>query len=198
MATRLEDGALKQLFLEARTHRAWQPRDVPDNVLKELVDLMKMGPTASNCQPARLVFVKSREAKERLKPHLSEGNRDKTMAAPATAIVAHDLDFHAQLSILAPHAPHMKDYFGGLPVEGRAPIASQGSSLQGAYVMLAARALGLDCGPMGGFNKEGVDTEFLSGTNWKSNFLINLGFGDPAGVRPRAPRLEFSFAARII
>lgn len=194
----LDEAGLDLLWFEAHTHNAWRDEPVSDELLQRLYETARWAPTMANTQPLRLVFVRSPEAKARLKPLLSPGNVDKTMAAPATAIVAHDLDFHEQLSILAPHAPHMKDYFGGLPVEGRAPIASQGSSLQGAYVILAARALGLDCGPMGGFDRVGVDKEFLSGTAWKSNFLINLGHGDPAGVHPRAPRLEFAFAARII
>ena len=194
----LDKAGLDLLWFEAHTHNAWRDEPVSDELLQRVYETARWAPTMANTQPLRLVFVRSPEAKARLKPLLSPGNVDKTMAAPATAIVAHDIDFYEQLSTLAPHAPGMKDYFGGLPAEGRAPIASQGSSLQGAYVMLAARALGLDCGPMGGFNKDGVDAEFLSGTNWKSNFLINLGHGDPAGVRPRAPRLEFAFAARII
>ena len=194
----LDKAGLDLLWFEAHTHNAWRDEPVSDELLQRVYETARWAPTTANTQPLRLVFVRSPEAKARLKPLLSPGNVDKTMAAPATAIVAHDLDFHEQMSTLAPHAPHMKGYFAGLPVEGRAPIASQGSSLQGAYVMLAARALGLDCGPMGGFNKDGVDTEFLSGTNWKSNFLINLGHGDPAGVHPRAPRMGFASAARII
>ncbi len=194
----LDKSGLDLLWFEAHTHNAWRDEPVSDELLQRVYETARWAPTMANTQPLRLVFVRSPEAKARLKPLLSPGNVDKTMAAPATAIVAHDIDFHEQMSTLAPHAPGMQDYFGGLPAEGRAPIASQGSSLQGAYVMLAARALGLDCGPMGGFNKDGVDAEFLSGTNWKSNFLINLGHGDPAGVHPRAPRLEFAFAARII
>ena len=194
----LDKAGLDLLWFEAHTHNAWRDEPVSDALLQRVYETARWAPTMANTQPLRLVFVRSPEAKARLKPLLSPGNVDKTMAAPATAIVAHDIDFYEQMSTLAPHAPGMQDYFGGLPAEGRAPIASQGSSLQGAYVMLAARALGLDCGPMGGFNKDGVDAEFLSGTNWKSNFLINLGHGDPAGVHPRAPRLEFAFAARII
>lgn len=194
----LDRNGLDLLFFNARTHNAWRNEPVSDALLQELYEAARWAPTLGNSQPLRLVFVKSADAKARLKPHLAAGNVDKTMAAPVTAIVAHDVNFHEQMSTLAPHAPGMKDYFGSLPAEARAPIASQGSSLQGAYLILAARALGLDCGPMGGFNKDGVDAEFLAGTDWKSNFLLNLGHGDPAGLHPRAPRLDFSFAARIL
>ncbi len=196
--TTLDQQALDTIFFQAHTHNAWQPRPVEDALLRQLYEAARWPPTMGNTQPLRLLFVKSPAAKARLKPHLMQGNVDKTMAAPATAIVAHDLDFHEQMPTLAPHAPAMRDYFTGMPTEARAAIASQGSSLQGAYLIIAARALGLDCGPMGGFNREGVDAEFFAGTNWKSNFLINLGYGDPAGVRPRAPRLDFDFAARIV
>ena len=195
---RIETSALAQLFHDARTHRAWRAEAVDDATLRELWDLTSLGPTAMNTVPLRAVFVRSQAAKARLKPCLDAGNVDKTMAAPVTAIIAGDTNFHEQMATLAPHAPGMKDYFAGMPAEGRAAIASQGSSLQGAYFIVAARALGLDCGPMGGFNRDGVDAEFLAETQWKSNFLINLGHGDPAGVHPRAPRLDFSFATRIL
>ena len=193
MPGRLDDAVLKQLFLEARTLRAWQPRDVPDAVLKELVDLCKMGPTASNSLPARFVFVKSKAAKERLKPHLSAGNVDKTMAAPATVIVAHDTKFFE-------HPPKGQDALGGFADKPERAIeaALRNSSLQGGYLILAARMLGLDCGPMSGFDNNGVDREFFAGTTFKSNFLCNLGFGDPTGLRPRAPRFEFDEIAKIV
>ena len=194
----LDKAGLDLLWFEAHTHNAWRNEPVSDALLQQVYEAARWAPTLANTEPLRLVFVKSPEAKARLKPLLSPGNVDKTMAAPATAIVAHDLEFFEQLSTLSPHAPGMKDYFGGLPPEGTLAAALLGSSMQGAYVILAARALGLDCGPMAGFNKDGVDAEFLSGTNWKSNFLINLGHGDPAGVNPRAPRLDFAVAARII
>ena len=194
----LDKAGLDLLWFEAHTHNAWRNEPVSDALLQQVYEAARWAPTLANTEPLRLVFVKSPEAKARLKPLLSPGNVDKTMAAPATAIVAHDLEFFEQLSTLSPHAPGMKDYFGGLPPEGKLAAALLGSSMQGAYVILAARALGLDCGPMAGFNKDGVDAEFLSGTTWKSNFLINLGHGDPAGVHPRAPRLDFAVAARII
>ncbi len=193
MPARLDDTALKQLFLDARTHRAWQPRDVPDNLLKELVDLTKMAPTANNSLPARLVFVKSKAAKERLKPHLSAGNVDKTMAAPVTVIVGYDLKFYV-------HPPKGQDplsAFADKPEQART-MAFRNSSLQGGYLILAARSLGLDCGPMSGFDNAGVDKEFFAGTDVQSNFLCNLGFGDPAGLRPRGPRFDFDEIGKIL
>jgi 3-hydroxypropanoate dehydrogenase len=193
MSARMDDAALKQLFLEARTHRAWQPRDVPDSVLKELVDLTKMAPTANNSLPARMVFVKSKTAKERLKPHLSPGNVDKTMAAPVTVIVGYDLKFYA-------HPPKGQDplsAFADKPEQART-MAFRNGSLQGGYLILAARSLGLDCGPMSGFDNAGVDAAFFAGTDVQSNFLCNLGFGDPAGLRPRGPRFDFDQVAKIL
>jgi 3-hydroxypropanoate dehydrogenase len=193
MSTRLDAGALNQLFLDARTHRAWQQREVPDNVLKELVDLMKMGPTTSNTLPARLVFVKSKEAKERLKPHLSEGNRDKTMAAPVCAIIGYDLKFYERL----PQGMQPLPGFEGKPDHAQTTALRNGS-LQGAYLILAVRALGLDAGPMSGFDNAGVDKEFFAGTDIRSNFLCNIGYGDVAGLRPRGPRFAFTEMAQIL
>lgn len=193
MPARLDDAALKQLFLEARTHRAWQPRDIPDGLLKELVDLTKMAPTANNSLPARIVIVKSKAAKERLKPHLSAGNVDKTMAAPATVILGYDLKFYV-------HPPKGQDplsAFADKPEQART-MAFRNSSLQGGYLILAARSLGLDCGPMSGFDNAGVDKEFFAGTDVQSNFLCNLGFGDPAGLRPRGPRFDFDEIGKIL
>ena len=193
MPARLEEAALKQLFLEARTHRAWQARDVPDSLLKELVDLAKMAPTANNSLPARTVFVKSKAAKERLKPHLSAGNVDKTMAAPVTVIVGYDLKFYA-------HPPKGQDplsAFADKPEQART-MAFRNGSLQGGYLILAARSLGLDCGPMSGFDNAGVDKEFFAGTDVQSNFLCNLGFGDPAGLRPRGPQFDFDQIGKIL
>jgi 3-hydroxypropanoate dehydrogenase len=193
MPARLEEAVLRQLFLDARTHRAWQARDIPDSLLKELVDLTKMAPTANNSLPARIVFVKSKAAKERLKPHLSAGNIDKTMAAPVTAIVGYGLKFYA-------HPPKGQDplsAFADKPEQART-MAFRNGSLQGGYLILAARSLGLDCGPMSGFDNAGVDKEFFAGTDVQSNFLCNLGFGDPAGLRPRGPRFDFDEIARIL
>jgi 3-hydroxypropanoate dehydrogenase len=193
MPARLDEAALKQLFLEARTHRAWQPRDVPDSVLREVVDLMKMGPTANNGLPARVVFVKSKAAKERLKPHLSPGNVDKTMAAPATAILAYDLRFFQ-------HPPRGQDPLGGFAdsPDKANTVAFRNGSLQAGYFILAARALGLDCGAMSGFDNAGVDGEFFAGGQVKSNFLCNLGYGDAAALRPRGPRFDFGEIAQIL
>jgi len=193
MPARLEEAVLRQLFLDARTHRAWQARDVPDSLLKELVDLTKMAPTANNSLPARIVFVKSKAAKERLKPHLSAGNVDKTMAAPVTAIVGYDLKFYA-------HPPKGQDplsAFADKPEQART-MAFRNSSLQGGYLILAARSLGLDCGPMSGFDNAGVDKAFFAGTDIQSNFLCNLGFGDPTGLRPRGPRFDFDEIGKIL
>jgi 3-hydroxypropanoate dehydrogenase len=193
MPGRLDDAALKQLFLDARTHRAWLPRAVADGVLREIVELMQMGPTANNSLPVRVVFVQSKAAKERLKPHLSPGNVDKTMAAPATAIIGFDLKFYA-------HPPKGQDPLSGFadaPDKAQA-MAFRNGSLQGAYFMVAARSLGLDCGPMSGFESAGVDKEFFAGSGVKSNFLCNVGYGDPSALRPRGPRFDFGEIASIL
>ncbi len=192
----LDSAALDQLFDTARTPHAWQPREVPDALLQSIVEHMKWGPTSANCSPARIVFVKSPEAKARLKPHLSPGNVDKTIAAPATAIVAYDLNFYEHLPRLFP-AQDAKVWFAGNKALADT-TAFRNGSLQGGYFILAARALGLDCGPMGGFNNAGVDSEFFAGTEIKSNFLCNLGYGDPAGLYPRGPRFSFDEMARIV
>jgi 3-hydroxypropanoate dehydrogenase len=193
MTKHLDDNALKQLFLEARTLRAWQPRDVTDDVLRRLVELMKMGPTASNTQPARLVMVKTKMAKQRLRPHLSEGNRDRTMAAPVCAIIGYDMKFYQ-------HLPKGMGALGGFEgnVEATRTSALRNASLQGAYLIIAARALGLDAGPMSGFDNDGIDKEFFAGTATRSNFLCNLGYGDWTGMRPRGPRFAFDDVATII
>ncbi|RKH48095.1 malonic semialdehyde reductase [Corallococcus llansteffanensis] len=194
--TALDAAALEQLFTEARTHGAWLDRPVPDDTLRRLYELARMAPTAANTQPMRLVFVKGREAKEKLKPTLAPGNVDKTMQAPVTVIVAYDTAFHEQMPRLFP-SRDMKSVFAAQSPEAREQTASMNSSLQGAYLLLAARALGLDCGPMGGFDKAKVDAAFLEGTGWKSNFLINLGYGDAQKLFPRNPRLAFEDACRI-
>jgi 3-hydroxypropanoate dehydrogenase len=194
---RIDPAALDQIFLAARTHNAWLPREVPDALLKELVDIMKMGPTSANCSPARIVFVKSRQAKDRLKPHLSAGNRDKTMAAPVTAIIGYDLAFFDRLPQLFPHNPAARSWFAGKDAHVRTTALRNGS-LQGAYLILAARALGLDAGPMSGFDNAGVDKEFFENTTVVSNFLCNLGYGDPAALLPRSPRLSFDEIATIV
>lgn len=192
----LPKHALDQLFFEARSHNSWTPREVPDSLLRDLVEAMKMAPTSANCSPVRLVFLKSPAAKARLKPHVSAGNLAKTLAAPVTVIVAHDLRFYDHLPMLFPHAD-AKSWFAGSEAHATA-TAFRNGSLQGGYLILAARALGLDCGPMSGFDNAGVDTEFFSNTTFKSNFLVNLGYGDGTGMFARSPRLAFDDMAKII
>lgn len=193
--TMLDKIALDTLFSEAHTHNGWVDRPVPDDLLRQLWDLVKMAPTASNCLPARIVFVRSKEAKEKLKPALSPGNVEKTMAAPATAIIAYDLEFYENLPKLYPQVD-MKKNFVGKP-EAAMTAAFRNGSMQGGYFILAARALGLDCGPMSGFDNAKVDEAFFPGGKVKSNFLCNLGYGDIAKVRPRNPRLTFDEACKI-
>jgi 3-hydroxypropanoate dehydrogenase len=189
--------ALDLLFRKARTHNVWQKRPVDDALLKQVYDLAKMGPTSANMCPMRIVFVKSREAKEKLKPALDAGNVDKTMAAPVTAIIGMDIHFYEKLSQLFPYAD-AKAWFKDLPENALEYIALRNGSLQGAYVMLAARALGLDCGPMSGFDNAKVDAAFFAGTTIKSNFLCNLGYGDASKLHPRSPRLPFDEACQIV
>lgn len=186
----LPDAALDQLFREARTHNAWLDRPVSETTLRALADLAKMGPTSANCCPARIVFVVSREAKARLEPHMSAGNRTKTMAAPATAVVGYDLRFYEKLGKLFPHEPEAPSWFDGSPEKIR-ENAMRNGTLQGAYLILAARALGLDCGPMSGFDKAGVTRTFFPRGEVEANFLVNLGYGDPAALKPRSPRFSF-------
>jgi len=196
MGQPLDKAALDQLFDKAHTHTKWQSRDVPEALLRQIVEHMKWAPTSANCSPARIVFVTSQAAKERLKPHLSEGNVAKTMAAPATAILAYDLQFYDYLPRLYPPAD-AKSWFVGKKQHSDTTAFLNGT-LQGGYFILAARALGLDCGPMLGFDKAGVDAEFFAGTEIKSNFLCNLGYGDPAGIYPRSPRFNFDEIAKIL
>ena len=195
MSDVLADAALDQLFRTARTQNAFQDRPVEDSQLRALYDLLKWGPTAANSTPARFVFVKSAEAKQKLAPALSEGNLAKTLAAPVTVIVGYDEDFHEKLPYLFPHTD-AKSWFDG-PREGREKPSLRNSSLQAAYLIVAARALGLDAGPMTGFDNGKVDEAFFAGTNIKSDILVNLGQGDPASIYPRSPRLSFDEAARI-
>jgi 3-hydroxypropanoate dehydrogenase len=192
----LDDRALDVLFCTARTHKDWLPIDVSDQTLKDLYDLFKWGPTSANTTPARIVFVKSKAGKERLIPAIAGGNVDKTRSAPVTAIVAYDTEFYEQLPKLAPHMD-MKKVFAGNPSLA-AETAMRNSSLQGGYLILAARSLGLDCGPMSGFDQNKVNAEFFPDGKWKSNFLCNLGYGDSTKLLPRAPRLDFDEACRII
>jgi 3-hydroxypropanoate dehydrogenase len=196
MSKILDDVALDALFRTARTHNAWQAKPVSDALLQAVWELAKMGPTSANCSPARIVFVKSPEAKARLSPALSDGNRDKTMAAPATAIVGFDLAFYDKLPFLFPHAD-ARSWFVGKP-ELSQTTAFRNGSLQGAYLILAARALGLDCGPMSGFDNAMVDAAFFPDGAVKSNFLCNIGYGDAAALMPRSPRFAFAEACRIL
>jgi 3-hydroxypropanoate dehydrogenase len=194
-AAPLDDQALDQLFRAARTQNKWQDRPVPDAKLQELYELLKWGPTSANSSPARFVFVRTSEGKAKLKEALSAGNTEKTMTAPVTAIVCYDSYFYDKLGQLFPHAD-AKPWFTSSP-EFAEKTAFRNGSLQGAYLMLAARAIGLDVGAMSGFDNANVDELFLFGTGWKSNFLVNLGYGDPAGLFPRSPRLSFDEAARL-
>ena len=211
MGQTLDNSVLDGLFREARTYATWLPRPVEDQTLRELYDLLKWGPTSANSTPARFAFVRSKEAKERLRPALSAGNLEKTMSAPVTVIVAYDLRFYEQLPKLFPQSPTMKQLFENNPqlVE---VTAQRNSTLQGAYLMLAARALGLDCGPMSGFDNAKVDEEFFAtgkpgfgsdeeffpDGHVKSNFLCNLGYGDPSKLFPRLPRLSFNEACSVL
>jgi 3-hydroxypropanoate dehydrogenase len=192
----LAADALDSIFRTARTHRAWTARPVSDETLHSIYELMKWGPTSSNCCPARIAFVMSPEAKERLRPALDAGNVAQTMAAPVTAIVAYDLAFHDKLPLLVPHRDARSGFLG--KPELIRTTAYQSGTLQGAYLIIAARALGLDCGPMGGFDSARVDATFFPEGTVRSNFLCNLGYGDPAKLHARAPRLAFDDACRIV
>jgi 3-hydroxypropanoate dehydrogenase len=196
MPTALDDKALDQLFRQARTQNGWQDKKVSHEVLGQLYDLLKMGPTSANCCPARFVFVMSPEAKARLKPCLSPNNVEKTMAAPVTVIVAYDTEFYDKLPMLFPHTD-ARSRFVGNPTLIQS-TAFRNGSLQGAYLILAARALGLDCGPMSGFDNGKTDAAFFPDGKVKSNFLVNLGYGDPSKVRPRGPRLAFEETCQIV
>jgi 3-hydroxypropanoate dehydrogenase len=197
MAGRIGAECLNQIFLEARTHNKWEDKPVPEELLRQLVDIMKMGPTSANQSPARILFVKSAEAKERLAPHLSEGNRAKTMSAPVCAIIGYDLRFYDHLPKLFPHT-NAKSWFEGKPEQHIETSAFRNGTLQGAYFIIAARALGLDTGPMSGFDNAGVDREFFAGASVKSNFLCSLGYGDPSGIFRRSPRFSFEEIAKIL
>ena len=196
MSQVLSDTALDQLFRTARTHNELGG-EVSDETLRRLYELAKWGPTSANMSPLRLVFVKSPQAKARLAPALDEGNYAKTLAAPVTAIVGYDMAFYDKLPYLFPHAD-AKSWFDSKPEPALETAALRNGSLQGAYVLMAARAVGLDCGPMSGFNNAMVDEAFFAGTRIKSNFLINLGHGDPAKLFPRSPRLSFDEAAQVL
>lgn len=188
-------AALDQIFREARTHNFWQDKPVPDALIREAVDLAKMGPTSANTLPARFVFVRSKDAKEKLKPALMEANVEKTMAAPVTAIVGYDTKFFDHAPRLFPHAD-IRPWFSG-NAEFAERTAFQNGTLQAAYLILALRGVGLDTGPMTGFNNAAVDEAFFAGTTVKSNILVNIGYGDAAKVFPRSPRFEFDEIAHF-
>lgn len=193
---KLEDATLAQLFTEARTRNGWDPTPLPEETLHALYELVKFGPTAANASPARFYFLTSPEAKERLAKLASGSNAPKILQAPVTVIVGYDLDFPETLPKLFPHAPGAKDWFSDMTA--REWGALRNSSLQGGYLILGARALGLDAGPMSGFDNAGVDAEFFAGTNIKSNFIVSIGHGTDEGLFPRNPRLSFDEAAKIL
>lgn len=198
MSAAIPQQAIETLFTAARSHNGWLPREVDDALLHEAWDLARMGPTSANCSPLRVVFVKSAEAKARLKPHLMEGNVEKSMAAPAVAIFAQDSRFFELLPKLFPHTD-ARPWFDGPGKEEVGRItAFRNGTLQCAYFMLAARAMGLDCGPMSGFDNAAVDAEFFPDNRFKSNFLCGIGYGDHSKIFPRSPRLEFDEACKVL
>ena len=192
----LSEEAMEQIFIKARTHSVWLPEPVSDELLREIYNLMKWGPTSANCSPARIVFVKSKEAKEKLLPCMASGNVEKTKTAPVTAILAQDMEFYEKLPKLFPHADARSWFVGNQPLIDA--TAFRNGTLQGAYFMIAARSLGLDCGPMSGFDNAKLDAAFFQGTSWKSNFVCNLGYGDSGKLYPRSPRLDFDEACKIL
>ncbi len=195
--TQVNDAGLDLIFREARSQNGWQDKPVSRALLEQVYELAKFGPTSANCSPARFLFLTSDAAKARLKPHLIDGNVEKTLSAPAVAIIAHDLAFYEQIPRLFPHNPGAKSWFDS--DEKVADVtAFRNGTLQGAYLMIAARALGLDCGPMSGFNNAGVDAEFFPDGVWKSNFLCGLGYGDADKIFPRSPRLPFDDACQVL
>jgi 3-hydroxypropanoate dehydrogenase len=211
MGQRVDDTALNALFLEARTHTKWAPRPVTDETLRELYELLKWAPTSANAAPARFAFLRSKEAKERLRPALAPLNVQKTMTAPVTVIIGYDMKFYEQLPKLFPQSPGMAKLFEDSPAMVET-TAKRNSSLQGAYLIIAARALGLDCGPMSGFDQAKVDEEFFAAGkpcfgcdqeffpegHVRTNFLCNLGYGDPSALHPRLPRLAFTEACSLL
>jgi 3-hydroxypropanoate dehydrogenase len=191
----LDNAALDQLFLTARTQNAWRPAPLDETTVQRLYELTKMGPTSANCSPARFVFLLSPQSRERLTPALSAGNLAKTLSAPLTVIVAYDPAFYDRLPQLFPHAD-ARAWFAGNPALAET-TAFRNSTLQGGYLIMAARALGLDCGPLSGFDNAKVDADFFADSGLRSNFIVNIGHGDPAGLFPRSPRLDFDEACQI-
>lgn len=195
MPQALESTALDTLFTAARSHNGWTAEPVSDATLRQLYDLVKMGPTSANCSPARFVFLRTPEARQKLAPALSRGNLEKTLSAPVTVIVAWDREFYEQLPRLFPHGD-ARSWFTGSPAVAH-ETAFRNGSLQAGYLILAARALGLDAGPLSGFEKDKVDAAFFAGTTWSTNLLVNLGHGDPSKVFGRLPRLAFDEACQL-
>jgi 3-hydroxypropanoate dehydrogenase len=199
MAHPVNDHALDVIFRDARSYNGWREEEVPEVLVRAVYDLAKLGPTSANCSPARFVFLRTKESKERLLPLMMESNREKTLNAPWTVIIAHDMEFHEKIPKLFPHNPGAKDWFHDI----KETTAFRNGTLQGAYLMLAARSLGLDCGPMSGFDNAAVDKEFFASQdgemkNWKSNFICNIGHGDRTTIFERSPRLPFDEACRIL
>ncbi len=195
----LDDAALNALFRHARSHNGWLPDEVPPALIHQLYELMKWGPTSVNCSPARFLFLSTPQAKERLRPHLAAGNVDKAMSAPVVVVIGHDLAFAERLPQLFPHNPGVRSAFEGEGLRAHAAqTALRNGTLQGAYLMMAARALGLDCGPLSGFDAPGVDETFWGGTQVRTNFLCCLGHGDAKRLFPRLPRLSFEEACQIL
>jgi 3-hydroxypropanoate dehydrogenase len=193
----LDDNALDLVFREARTHNGWTDRPVPDALLRKAFDLMKMGPTSANCSPLRIVFVRSDAAKQRLLPALSRGNSAKTMAAPVTAILGYDTHFYERLGFLFPHDASAASWFTSSERLAN-ETAFRNATLQAGYFILAARAVGLDAGPMSGFDNAKVDAEFFAGTSVRSNFICSLGYGEPAKVYKRLPRFSFDDVCQVL
>jgi len=192
----LPGASLDQLFREARTYNAFEPDAIAQALVKEIYELAKWGPTASNCNPGRFVFLTTPEARARLAPHMSSSNRPKTLAAPVNVIMAYDLNFAEKVPFLFPHKPEAAAWFARPDVATE--TAFRNGSLQAAYLMLAARSLGLDCGPMSGFREQGVNDEFFKGTSWRANFICNIGHGTAENLFPRLPRLPFDEACQVL
>jgi len=197
MSDRLPDASLDQIFRTARTRNGWTPETISEALIREIYDTAKWGPTSSNCCPGRFLFLTSDTAKARLAPHMSSGNRAKTLAAPVNVILAYDMAFYERLPYLAPHSPNAKDWFTSNDALVK-ETAFRNGSLQAAYLMIAARSLGLDCGPMSGVKLDGVNAEFFAGTTWEANFICNIGHGTDEHLHPRAPRLDFEEACRVL
>jgi 3-hydroxypropanoate dehydrogenase len=194
---KLDDKGIDLLFREARTHNGWLDKPVSDASLKEIYDLMKMGPTSANCSPARIVFLRSAEAKEKLRPALSSGNLEKTLSAPVVALLAYDTKFHEKMDFLFPHQKGAGSWFTSSEALAQ-ETAFRNGTLQAAYFLLAARAVGLDTGPMSGYKSNLVDEAFFAGTTFKSNFICNLGYGDPGKVFARLPRFAFDDVCQVL